>query len=141
MRVVDFNCIKCGNLLQAPEESKRVLCSVCGTTNSPGGTLSRLKALVGKTQMPGTGSYSSYKYPEKIEDQTADDFSSGEMEGHPFPEEVQNSSGKRGLGLTAVFVLMPVILMVAEIIDIPPVFILAAAAVIFVVFIAAKRKK
>lgn len=141
MRVVDFNCIKCGNPLQAPEKSKRVLCSVCGTTNSPSGTLSRLKGLVEKNRMPHTGLYSSNKHPETMKERTSDDLPFGLGDNHALPDEVEKNSGKRNIGLTAVFFLMPVIIMVAEVIDIPPVIILAAAAVIFAVFIASKKKK
>ena len=62
-------------------------------------------------------------------------------EGHTLPDEEQKVPNKRGLGLTAIFVLMPVVIMISELLKIPPVIILAAAAVIFVLFIKNKIKK
>jgi LSD1 subclass zinc finger protein len=140
MKSVNFNCIKCGNPMQAPEKSERVLCAVCGTTNSPGGTFAKLKALTEKHTIPAN---TAYKYeshqPEKGMNEDNPFFE--DSEGHTFPDEEQKIPSKRGLGLTAIFVLMPIVIMISELLKIPPIIIMAAAAVIFVLFIASKRKK
>lgn len=141
MRVVDFNCIKCGNPLQAPEKSERVLCAVCGTTNSPGGALAKLKGLIEKSTMSSTGSYGSHNFPERVEDQPVDDPFFGQTEGHTLPDEADKTPGKRNLGLTAILLLMPVIIMVSEQFGISSKIVLALVAVIFIVFIASKGKK
>jgi LSD1 subclass zinc finger protein len=141
MKSVNFNCIKCGNPMQAPEKSERVLCAVCGTTNSPGGTFAKLKALAEKNTMAGSPGYKQREYPIDPDYTSEDDSVFGEIEERTFPEEEQKSTNKRGLGLTAIFVLMPVVIMISELLKIPPVIIMAAAAVIFALFVASKRKK
>jgi len=140
MKSVNFNCIKCGNPLQAPEKSERVLCAVCGTINSPGGTFAKLKALAERNTIPANTDYKYESYHTGNGMNDNDPFYN-DTEGHTFPDEEQKSTNKRGLGLTAIFVLMPVIIMISELLKIPSIIILAAAAVIFAVFIASKRKK
>lgn len=140
MKSVNFNCIKCGYTLQAPEQSTRVLCPACGTTNSPGGTFAKLKALAEKNTIPGQTDYKYDSYKNRNSMDENNPFYD-EPEGHTFPDEEQPSSNKKGIGITALFVLMPVIIMISEFLKIPPVIILAAAAVIFALFIASKKKK
>jgi LSD1 subclass zinc finger protein len=140
MKSINFNCIKCGNPMQAPEKSERVLCAVCGTTNSPGGTFAKLKALTEKSTIPANTDYKYESYQSGREMNDDNPFYEA-PEGHTFPDEEQKVPNKRGLGLTAIFVLMPVVIMISELLKIPPIIILAAAAVIFVLFIKNKIKK
>ena len=145
MRIVDFNCIKCGNPLQAPEKSTRVLCSVCGTTNSPGGTLSKLKGLVEKNRIPAVDPYAGrepvYKKKGEMNDDPDAESIFEQIMKNPPAEGEQNASKKPGLAMTALFVLMPMLMIISEMFKIPPVLIIAVVAVFFAVFIASKRKK
>lgn len=144
MRIVDFNCIKCGNPLQAPEKSTRVLCSVCGTTNSPGGTFSKLKGLVEKNTIPGVDPYAGrgpvYNKKRDMNDDTDADSIFEQIMKNPPAEGEDKASNKPGLAMTALFVLMPLIMIISEMFNIPAILIIAAAAVFFAVFIASKRK-
>jgi LSD1 subclass zinc finger protein len=144
MRIVDFNCIKCGNPLQAPEKSTRVLCSVCGTTNSPGGTFSKLKGLVEKNTIPAVNPYERrepayHKKWDKNEELDAESIFDQIMKNPPAESEQQQTK-KPGLAMTALFLLMPLVMIISEMFNIPAIFIIAAAAVFFAIFIASKKK-
>lgn len=144
MRVVNFNCIKCGNPLQAPEKSTRVLCAVCGTTNSPGGTFTKLKGLVEKNTIPGVDPYAnrepvSYKKGNMQEDLDAESIFDQIMKNPPA-EEDQKTPNKPGLAMTALFVLMPMVMIISEMFKIPAIIIFATIAVIFAVYMASKKK-
>jgi len=145
MRIVDFNCIKCGNPLQAPEKSTRVLCSVCGTTNSPVGTFSKLKGLVEKNTIPD---YDPHKGREPLYQKRENNNEEPDMEHvfdrmmKPPPNEGEEDQAKKpGLAMTALFLLMPLVMIASEMFNIPGILIFAAAAVIFAIFIASKKMK
>lgn len=144
MRIVDFNCIKCGNHLQAPEKSTRVLCSVCGTTNSPGGTFSRLKGLVEKNTIPAVDPYAGrgpvYNKKGEMNEEPDTESIFDQIMKNPPAEGEQNQTKKPGLAMTAIFLLMPLVMIISEMFNIPGIIIIAAVAVFFAIFIASKRK-
>jgi len=144
MRVVNFNCIKCGNPLQAPEKSARVLCAVCGTTNSPGGTFTKLKGLMEKNTIPGVDPYANkdpvYNKKRNMGEEPDAGSIFGQIMKNPPSEGEEKAAKKPGLAMTALFVLMPLVMIISEIFKIPAIVIIATIAVIFAVFIAFKRK-
>jgi len=149
MNYLNVKCKRCGYSLTVPERTESVVCGSCGYENKLKGVMSLLRSSsetdaieygeVSKprveTKIEKSPSYKDY-IPASQEETKVPSGIDEEPEGEIFPENALVSKI-----LTLLFIVMPVIAMLADFFDLPSFILpLVIFVIVFVIFMRKKSK-